>query len=172
VRSPTVLALLATVALLCGCGGDGDDAPATVKGTDYEFDLPEGWEDASEMGRNPSWRGRTWDSVAIGHGDEQYRTFIQVTREPTALSLEDYEQRARGQAQQIWGGLEFGESTPAELGDASALAFENTTGETSIVRYIATTREGVGYIVEFEAAKEREADVEELEAVMDSWRWK
>jgi hypothetical protein len=172
VRSMSALAVLAALALLLGCGGGDDDEAKTVKGTDYEYELPQGWEDATDMGKNPSWRGRVWDSVAIGHPDEQFRTFIQVTREPTGLGLEGYEQRARGQAQQIWGGLDFGEARPAEIDGARALEFENTTGETSIVRYIATVREGVGYIVEFEAAKKNEPDVEELEGVLDSWRWK
>ena len=171
-RRSAALALLAAIALLLGCGGGDEDAPKTVKGTDYEYELPEGWEDATDMGKNPSWRGRVWDSVAIGHPEEQFRTFIQVTREPTGLSLEQYEQRARGQAQQIWGGLEFGEASSTEINGAPAVMFENTTGETSIVRYVAAVREGVGYIVEFEAGKENEADVEELDAVLESWRWK
>ena len=190
-RTACVLGLV-LVAFLAGACGDEDDTKL-VRGTGYEYELPEGWtdesdEDTSELGV----AGFEPDTIAAADPDEGFATNVNVILESSLSSdvtprvYADASQQIlrnpsvlRGEARRVVERLdprEFGARRRIELDGQEAYQLDYTGDQSGrVVRFrgVTTVREGTGYAVTYTALRTRFAEsLDDFKRVLDTWRWR
>jgi hypothetical protein len=188
VRLPPLLAVLALVLGLAGCGGgdDGDDG-RVVEGTGFELELPDGWSDASERARQLEFAGAKPDVVLVGSAVGGFTPRINVIVEagisPDARLADDVEAGRRalrtgrvGERRIRGADAEVGEATAAGLGGERAAAFDHVRtveGRRVRTRQIVALRRGTAYTLTYAAPPDAfDAGLGALNEVLATWRWR
>lgn len=183
---------LVIAALVAGACGDEDEREV-VRGTGYEYELPEGWteasdEDTSQLGA----AGFGPDTISADEPEEGFATNVNVILE-SSLATEvtprvyaDASQQIlrdpsvlRGEARRVVERLDprdLGSRRRIELDGQEAYQLDYTGdqgGRVMHFRAVTTVRGRTGYAVTYTALRTRFAEsLDDFERVLDTWRWR
>jgi len=202
-RSPVAVrglgAVLCLPTLLLGvglgaCGGDDDRTTDVVSGTGYEYDLPEGWTDATESGADVvsehGLRAEQVDSLAAEEAPASpfggAGITVVIPRGP-AVTLG---RLTRTAVREVNGAIAASDPgiaavqgyerptppRPTELGGERAMEFSFGAPDTGLehrVRRLIAVHEDTPYIIGFVAPKSSlRASNEQFEDIISSWTWR
>jgi hypothetical protein len=197
VRRPWLALALVAAAVAAGCGDDEDEAAGPVEGDGYTYELPDGWEDQSELGDEASAQvdeslpapvGADVDSFAVDETEDGFATNVNVIRTgsiaPGVTAARIARENARvlgapeGAAQVLPEGSEIlsdVDVSELDLDGAPAASIEYSAAfedRTNRLRQIFAVRDGTAYTTTFTALEDQFADeLPEFEQVLQSWRW-
>jgi hypothetical protein len=175
--------LAAALSLLGGCGGD--DAGEVAKGDGYEVTVPDGWEDKSDLREDVEVEGFTPDVLLVGDREDGVTTNVNILRTPSAGYSLDKQVRLERQLLRA-GRLPGSDAEPRPAQDLSAVeritlggeparAYDFRLGEDELLdlRQVVAVHDGRVYVTTLTTAPNGlEDELDSLEAILDSWRWR
>ena len=177
--------------LLLALAGCGEDEAEEISGTGYSYEVPGGWEDVSDDAEFEA-AGFNSDSVVRGESSEGFASNINVVRETSLASdidIDEYTEAGlrllkepellTGEAREIFEGIDakdFSDTTKVELdgADARSTDYSSEQGGRSLrLRVVSAIDDDTAYNITFTALRSHfEDDVEALDEIVDSWRWR
>jgi hypothetical protein len=196
-RIAAILMVLFAAVTLAACGDD-DEGGETISGSGYEFTLPDGWQDAQEVADEvaddvrediPIDPSGTYDSLVAGESEDDFTTNLNVVLQTdlpanmtsdryTAATLQVFEdprlsRRLLPQSLEIVTPPDDPTLVRLDGEDAFEVTLESESeGRQVGQRLVLLVREGNAYTITFSAsADEFDAEVADLDEIVDSWRW-
>jgi hypothetical protein len=194
-RAAWVLTLV-LVALVAGACGDEDgdnDKPGVVRGTGYQYELPEGWADESDSDASElDLGGFRPDTIAADEPKAGFPPNVNVILEPslsTDVTPRVYANAShqilrnpsvlRGEARRAIERLDprdFGSERRLDLDGREAYQIDytgNQGGRVLRFRGVTTVKDKTGYAVSYTALRTHfDEGLDDFEQILDSWRWR
>lgn len=176
-----LLAVLAALVLLAGCGGDDEEGgggevaagTAVAEGKGYKVELPDGWSDDTDVAEEAEFPIR-FDRLLRKNPSDGFATNVNVIRERAeGVELDDVAKQSEMQLRGF-GAREISPIREAEVDQEDAIERDYSLsqgGRDLRGRQLVVRRDRL-YTITLTALEDAfEGDLAEFEEILDSWRW-